>query len=54
MGVGGSLHAHVNAKGVGVLQQIIPRHDREAGVLTLAFPDSTTGSLATPCVRRSA
>jgi uncharacterized protein YcbX len=34
----------VNAKGLGVLQQIIPRYDREAGVLTLAFPDGTTVS----------
>jgi uncharacterized protein YcbX len=34
----------VNAKGLGVLQQIIPHHDREAGVLTLAFPDGTTVS----------
>jgi uncharacterized protein len=34
----------VNAKGLGVLQQIVPRHDREAGVLALAFPDGTTVS----------
>jgi uncharacterized protein YcbX len=34
----------VNAKGLGVLQQIIPRHDREAGVLTLEFPDGATVS----------
>jgi MOSC domain-containing protein len=34
----------VNAKGLGVLQQIIPHHDREADVLTLAFPDGTTVS----------
>jgi uncharacterized protein YcbX len=32
----------VNAKGLGILQQIVPRHDREAGVLALAFPDGTT------------
>jgi uncharacterized protein len=34
----------VNAKGLGVLQQIVPRYDRDAGVLTLAFPDGTTVS----------
>jgi uncharacterized protein len=34
----------VNAKGLGILQQIIPNHDRETGVLTLAFPDGTTVS----------
>lgn len=34
----------VNAKGLGVLQQIVPRYDREAGVLSLAFPDGTTVS----------
>ena len=28
----------VNSKGLGALQQIVPRHDREAGLLTLAFP----------------
>ena len=32
----------VNSKGLGVLQQIVPRFDREAGFLTLAFPDGTT------------
>ena len=32
----------VNGKGLGALQQIVPRHDREADVLTLAFPDGTT------------
>jgi uncharacterized protein YcbX len=32
----------VNAKGLGVLQQIVPGFDRDAGVLTLAFPDGTT------------
>lgn len=32
----------VNAKGLGVLQQIVPRHDRAAGTLALAFPDGTT------------
>ena len=34
----------VNSKGIGVLQQIVPRHDREAGSLTLTFPDGTTVS----------
>jgi MOSC domain-containing protein len=34
----------VNAKGLGVLQQIVPRYDREAGSLTLEFPDGTTVS----------
>jgi uncharacterized protein YcbX len=34
----------VNSKGLGVLQQIVPRYDREAGSLTLAFPDGTTVS----------
>jgi uncharacterized protein len=34
----------VNAKGLGVLQQIVPHHDPEAGSLTLAFPDGTTVS----------
>ena len=29
----------VNAKGLGVLQQVVPRYDPEADVLTLAFPD---------------
>ena len=32
----------VNSKGLGVLQQIVPRYDDEADVLTLAFPDGTT------------
>jgi uncharacterized protein YcbX len=32
----------VNAKGLGVLQQIVPRYDRETDVLTLAFPDGAT------------
>ena len=32
----------VNAKGLGGLQQIVPRFDREAGSLTLEFPDGTT------------
>jgi uncharacterized protein len=31
----------VNSKGLGGLQQIIPHHDREAGVLTLRLPDGT-------------
>jgi uncharacterized protein YcbX len=34
----------VNAKGLGALQQIVPNHDREADLLTLAFPDGTTVS----------
>jgi uncharacterized protein YcbX len=34
----------VNSKGLGVLQQIVPRFDRDAGSLTLAFPDGTTVS----------
>jgi uncharacterized protein YcbX len=33
----------VNSKGLGVLQQIVPRYDR-ASSLTLAFPDGTTVS----------
>jgi uncharacterized protein YcbX len=32
----------VNSKGLGVLQQIIPRYDGEADSLTLSFPDGTT------------
>ncbi len=32
----------VNSKGLGVLQQIVPRHDRETKCLTLDFPDGTT------------
>jgi uncharacterized protein YcbX len=34
----------VNSKGLGALQQIVPRYDREAGSLTLAFPDGTAVS----------
>jgi MOSC domain-containing protein len=34
----------VNSKGLGVLQQIIPGCDHEAGSLTLEFPDGTTVS----------
>jgi MOSC domain-containing protein len=34
----------VNSKGLGVLQQIVPRYDDEPCVLTLAFPDGTTVS----------
>lgn len=34
----------VNSKGLGVLQQIVPRYDREAGSLTLDFPDGATVS----------
>ena len=34
----------VNAKGLGALQQIVPRYDREVGSLTLGFPDGTTVS----------
>ena len=45
----------VNSKGLGVLQQVVPRYDDEEDSLTLAFPDGTTvsrevsfnGSLAT-------
>jgi uncharacterized protein YcbX len=32
----------VNSKGLGVLQQIVPRYEPEAGVLSLRFPDGTT------------
>ena len=32
----------VNSKGLGALQQIVPRYDREADSLTLEFPDGTT------------
>jgi uncharacterized protein len=32
----------VNSKGLGILQQIVPRYDEAAGLLTLAFPDGTT------------
>jgi MOSC domain-containing protein len=32
----------VNSKGLGILQQIVPRYDDEAGVLELTFPDGTT------------
>ena len=32
----------MNSKGLGVLQQIVPCYDREAGSLTLEFPDGTT------------
>jgi len=34
----------VNSKGLGVLQQVVPRYDHEGGSLTLAFPDGTTVS----------
>jgi uncharacterized protein YcbX len=34
----------VNSKGLGILQQIVPRYVPEAGLLTLAFPDGTTVS----------
>jgi len=34
----------VNSKGLGILQQVVPRYDREAEVLTLVFPDGTTVS----------
>jgi uncharacterized protein len=34
----------VNGKGLGLLQQIVPQHDRELGSLTLAFPGGTTVS----------
>lgn len=32
----------VNSKGLGVLQQVVPRYERDEGSLTLAFPDGTT------------
>ena len=32
----------VNSKGLGVLQQIVPRYDDQAELLTLEFPDGTT------------
>src|SRR4051794_9673784 len=34
----------VNSKGLGALQQIVPRYDRDASTLTLALPDGTTVS----------
>ncbi len=34
----------VNSKGLGILQQVVPRYDDAAGLLTLTFPDSTTVS----------
>jgi uncharacterized protein YcbX len=34
----------VNAKGLGALQQILPRYDAAARVLTLSFPDGATVS----------
>ena len=34
----------VNAKGLGVLQQILPRYDDAGGLLTLDFPDGTSVS----------
>jgi MOSC domain-containing protein len=34
----------VNSKGLGVLQQVVPRYDDEEDSLTLAFPDGTTVS----------
>ena len=37
-------HRLVNSKGLGALQQIVPRYDAAASVLTLAFPDGTTVS----------
>ena len=36
----------VNSKGLGALQQIVPRYDSEADSLTLAFPDGTAVSEA--------
>ena len=32
----------VNSKGLGILQQIVPRYDDQAELLTLTFPDGTT------------
>jgi uncharacterized protein YcbX len=34
----------VNSKGLGILQQVVPRYEDEAGVLTMVFPDGTTVS----------
>jgi uncharacterized protein len=34
----------VNAKGLGCLQQVVPRYDDESNTLTLAFPNGTTVS----------
>jgi MOSC domain-containing protein len=34
----------VNSKGLGVLQQIVPTYDDDAGVLTLEFPDGVAVS----------
>jgi uncharacterized protein len=34
----------VNAKGLGCLQQVVPRYDDESNTLTLAFPDGSTVS----------
>jgi uncharacterized protein YcbX len=34
----------VNAKGLGCLQQVVPRYDHESDTLTLEFPDGTTVS----------
>ncbi len=36
----------VNSKGLGRLQQVVPRYDAAAGTLTLEFPDGTTVSEA--------
>jgi MOSC domain-containing protein len=36
----------VNSKGLGVLQQIVPRYDEATGTLALVFPDGTTVSSA--------
>ena len=32
----------MNSKGLGILQQIVPRYDDQAELLTLAFPDGAT------------
>lgn len=34
----------VNAKGLGCLQQVVPRYDHESATLALVFPDGTTVS----------
>ena len=34
----------VNAKGLGVIQQIVPSYDEESGLLSLEFPDGTSVS----------
>src|SRR4051794_41718316 len=38
----------VNSKGLGALQQIVPRYDEAAGVLTLALSGGTPGAQKMP------